>query len=111
MEQEALEHMQRVKDEKEEKKAEKERKKIEVEERIRQRREEQERLYALQKKELRDVRRKGQPKYITIADEFKEEYESESLLERKRKLEDLRKFKRPVDKQEIMEHQSKYQRI
>jgi hypothetical protein len=38
-------------------------------------------------------------------------YENESLEERKRKLAELRGFKRAVERQEILEHAEKYKKI
>jgi hypothetical protein len=47
--------------------------------------------------------------YKELEDKFHEEVENRSLYERKRVLEEIRSFKRPIQKEDFEDHQRKYE--
>ena len=54
---------------------------------------------------------KGRPKYLDIEEKFLKEYEAPLLDERKKELERVRNFKKPLNGKDLLEHELKYRAL
>ena len=54
---------------------------------------------------------KERPKYLDIEEKFLKEYEAPLLDERKKELERVRNFKKPLNGKDLLEHELKYRAL
>lgn len=71
------------------------------------RREQREKFEEESRLRFREVK-KAKPKYKELEEKFQEEFEAPTLEERKKQLQELRDFKRPIDRQVLNQHDKKY---
>ena len=70
---------------------------------IQLRREQREKFEEESRLRFREVK-KAKPKYKELEEKFQEEFEAPTLEERKKQLQELRDFKRPIDRQVLNQH-------
>ena len=74
---------------------------------IQLRREQREKFEEESRLRFREVK-KAKPKYKELEEKFQEEFEAPTLEERKKQLQELRDFKRPIDRQVLNQHDKQY---
>lgn len=79
-------------------------KKESIEQKIIARREQREKFEEESRVRFKEVK-KAKPKYKEIEEKFQNDYEAPTLEERKKHLQELRDFKRPIDRHAINTHE------
>lgn len=81
-----------------------------IEDQITKRKQEKERIM-LEKKQLDSIAIGSKPLYKVYEEKYKQEVELPQLEQKKRQLEEIRNFYKPMPKTELEDHAVKYERI
>ena len=107
MEEEAKEYQKKLKEERDKAQELKLKNRQDIEMKIKERREKQKEFFDLQHNEFSKVI-KQKPKYLELEKNFNELNKNITLEERKQRLQELRSLKKPLDRNEFIEHENFY---